>query len=54
MMNKLKRIYEIIFNLKKSVLCNTMLKTISFVQSCTFISMTQWDRKFKLHLESLD
>jgi hypothetical protein len=34
-MNKLKIIYEIVFNLKKSVLCSTMLKTISFAQSCT-------------------
>jgi hypothetical protein len=35
MINKLKIIYEIVFNLKKSVLCSTMFKTISFVQSCT-------------------
>jgi hypothetical protein len=35
MMNKLKRIYEIVFNLKKNVICNTMLKTISFIQSYT-------------------
>jgi hypothetical protein len=34
-MNNLKRIHEIVFNLKKSVLCNTMLKTISFAQSYT-------------------
>ncbi len=33
--NKLKRIHEIVFNLKKSVLCSTMYKTISFTQSCT-------------------
>jgi hypothetical protein len=33
-MSKLKNIYEIVFNLKKSVLCSTMLKTISFTQSC--------------------
>jgi hypothetical protein len=35
MMNKLKRIYEIVFNLKKSVIHSTMLQTISFAQSCT-------------------
>jgi hypothetical protein len=35
MMNKLKIIYEIVFNLEKNVLCNTVLKTISFAQSCT-------------------
>jgi adenosylcobinamide amidohydrolase len=35
MTNKLKRIYEIVFNLKKNVLCSTVLKTISFAQSCT-------------------
>jgi hypothetical protein len=35
MMNKFKNIYEIVFNLKKSDICNTMLKTISFSQSCT-------------------
>jgi hypothetical protein len=30
MMNKSRRIYEIVFNLKKKVLSKTMLKTISF------------------------
>ncbi len=34
-MNKLKYVYEIVFNLKKNVLSNTMLKTIFFAQSCT-------------------
>jgi len=33
MMNKFKNIYEIVFNLKKSVICSTMLKTICFAQS---------------------
>jgi hypothetical protein len=42
-MNKLKRIYEIGFKLKKSVLCSTMLKVVHQ----KFISIIQWDRKFK-------
>ncbi len=52
----MNNIYKIVFNLNKSILCSNMLQTISFAQSCTlnYISMTQWDRKFKLYLESLD
>ncbi len=53
MIKKIKIIYEIVFNLKKNVICSTMLKSILlFKAHQKFISMNQWDRKFKLYLET--